>query len=103
MNYNRSNSLFRILYVGCGPVLRLFSTDTGEHIQDLEFSTITCDKPEGSIVDICLHPFEKNNIVICFEEGRIITWSFETNSVISNFVSTVHFFLFSISPSKVPL
>lgn len=78
--------LIRTLYVGCGPILRLFSTDTGEHIQDVEISAVALDKPEGSIVDISLHPFDKNVVIICFEEGRIISWSFETNLVINNMV-----------------
>lgn len=77
---------FRLLYVGCGPILRIFSTDTGEHIQDVEFGAISLDKPEGSIVDIGSHPFDKNVVILCFEEGRIISWSFETNTVVHNMV-----------------
>ncbi|XP_065212233.1 WD repeat-containing protein 75 [Planococcus citri] len=78
----------KILYIGCGPVLRSFSTDTGEHIRDVDFETISYDnpeeKPEGSIVDISLHPFDKNVIIVCFEDGRIIAWSFQLNSVVHN-------------------
>lgn len=78
--------IFRLLYVGCGPILRLFSTDTGENVQDVELGAISLDKPEGSIVDISSHPFDKNVVILCFEEGRIISWSFETNTVVHNTV-----------------
>lgn len=92
---------FRILYVGCGPVLRLFSTDTGEHLQDVEISAIAVDKPEGSIVDIYLHPFDKTVLIMCFEEGRVIAWSSETNTVVHSMVciSTYEFsrFIFRVA------
>ena len=84
-------SFVSLLFIGCGPILRLFSTTTGEHIQDVEISAISLEKPEGSIVDIRPHPFDAAKIILCFEEGRMIVWSYATNSIIENKVSSVVF------------
>lgn len=76
----------RILFIGYGPILRSFSTSTGEHIQDYEIdadlSTVT---PRGNIIDIVTHPFKKNAILCCFEKGSVITWSYEVNEILNNY------------------
>lgn len=70
---------FRTLYLVRKNVVRIYSTQTGDFVQEFEPS-------DYRIVNILMHPENDHAIIGCTERGQLDVWSYPSSIIIKKLV-----------------